>query len=113
DQERARREQADQARAVEPVQDAGQDLVPQRPADLAVDRRLAQVLRRHQVGRLDGVGPALPPVVLQTPAETLHTDGRHRDLDTVIDGRGQPRLDAAHAETDHADALRVNVGAGL
>src|SRR5262249_14323271 len=97
------------ARAVEPVEDAGDDLVPQRPADPLVDGLLTQVPCGGLVGGPDGVGPRLPAVVLQAPAKALHGDGRHDHLDALV-GRGrQPGLDAAHAEADHADPAGIDV----
>src|SRR5262249_30800382 len=47
------------------------------------------------------------------PAEALHADGRHRDFHAPIDRARQPGFDAAHADAEQADALGVDVVAGL
>src|SRR3954454_21426696 len=69
DEQRPRRHQPQHARAVEAIEDPGDDLGPQRPAHPRVDRRLAQVFGGRLVGQGDGPGPPLPLLVLQAVAE--------------------------------------------
>jgi hypothetical protein len=45
--------------------------------------------------------------------EALDPDRGDRDLPPLVDGRREPRLDAAHREADHAEPLRVDVRARL
>src|SRR5438874_515683 len=55
DQERPAGKQADHARAIVIVEDAGDHLVPQLAADFLVDLRLTEILRRLLMRTLDGV----------------------------------------------------------
>src|SRR5262249_34048513 len=85
DEERPTREQAEHARAVELVENARDHLVPELAAHALVHGRLAEVLRRDLVSRLDGVGPSLPGVVAEAPLEALHADRRDADEDSFVD----------------------------
>src|SRR5262249_24075980 len=61
------------------------------------------------VDRLNRPRPALPAIIVEAPAETLHRDGGNCDLDALVNRRRQPRLNAAHADADHADPVRVDL----
>src|SRR5581483_5354470 len=98
------REEPEHAGAVVLVEDAREDLGPERPADLLIHLGLAQVLRRRLVGPGDRLCATLPAVVLEGPLEALDADGRHRAAPALVGGRREPGLDAAHREADHAEA---------
>ena len=103
DQQRPAGEEADHAGAVELVKNSGDDLIPQFAADAGVNLGFPHVGRGGVVRGLDCAGSALPGTVVEAPAEALHGNGRDGDFDAVVDGCGQPGLDAPHAEADHPD----------
>src|SRR5206468_3320613 len=95
--------EAEHARTVELVEHAGDDLVPELAADAGVDLWLAQVLRDGLMGGENRAGAPLPAAVVETPAEALHCDERHGDLDPLVDRAGEPGLNPPHADPDEAD----------
>ena len=93
DQQRPSCEQADHARAIELVERTGNDLVPQLATDTGIDLGLAKILCRRFVRGLNRGGSAVPRLVLEAPTEALYANRGNGDLDAIIDGRRQPRLD--------------------
>ena len=67
DQERPSREQSQHARAIELVEHAGDDLVPEGAARLLRDLLLLAIVGRHAVGDGNCVRAALPGVVVEAP----------------------------------------------
>src|SRR5713226_10573636 len=96
DQQASRGDRGEHFQAIELVQNAWGDLVPERTADLGIDLRFAEILRGGLVSAPEGSGAPLPRVVLQIPLKALRGECDYHHADTLVRAGGEARLDAAH-----------------
>ena len=110
--QRPRRNEREHGRAVEFRIDTRHHTVIKGANELRIERYAVALSCSLDCG-LDCSHSRLPSIVVQGPTEALHRNARYGYRDSRIGGCGEVRLHAALRNTNHADAFRIDVIAGL